>query len=349
MREGHAERAPRPVGKPFAQRRKARLRRARRTRGRRGPSAAKAGKRGEARAERADQRHRDAGHEQRSETAHHRHRRQQQHEETHRRGHSSGEDRRPTRGRGGHGRLALSAGLCLIEAGLELDGVVHRQADQHGEHGDRGHRQVAAHERQAAEGHRRGGERERQREQPQPRPEHERQRGRHQEQRRDQQDEDRAAYGVRQPLGDHRHPGHDVASALLGPEPLLRSGLLDQLDGPGALGFGQIGAHADLDQRGVAGREQVGEARLGRARLEGAGVEHERGDEVRVVDARDVGEPVAQAQLQHLLHEARLGGLRGPPAPGAAARRESRRAGPRACGRPARRGRPGPGWPAGEP
>ena len=55
----------------------------------------------------------------------------------------------------------------LVEAGLELDRVVDREADQDRQHRDRGHRQRAADQPQQAEGQSRGGEREGQRQQAQ--------------------------------------------------------------------------------------------------------------------------------------------------------------------------------------
>ena len=52
-------------------------------------------------------------------------------------------------------RSPLPSPRDLVEARLELDRVVDGEPDQHRQHGDRGHRQVAAGERQRAEGERR--------------------------------------------------------------------------------------------------------------------------------------------------------------------------------------------------
>ena len=275
----------------------AKRRQARRARRRGGIGRpAEARQRREARAQRAAERQHDSEHEQQPEAAHHRHRREQQHEEAGGGGEAGGEDRGPAGGDGGHRRLRVAARLGLVEAGLELDGVVHREPDQDRQRRDRGHRQAAARQRQGAERHRRGGEREAEREQPQARAEHERQRARHQQEGGAEQDEDRALDGVGQPLRHHRHPGHDVARALARLEDLLAGGGPDQVDGAGLLGIGEVRAQADLDQRRVLRREQVREARLGDPGPARGPVEHERRHERRVVDLRDAGDPVAAAR-----------------------------------------------------
>ena len=156
----------------------------------------------------------------------------------------------------------------LVVASLELDRVVHSEADQHGQHGDRGHRQVTANQRQGAERHRGRRQGQCQRKQPQAGPEDERERGGHHQQRRHEQHEDRAPNGVREPLDHHRHPGEDQVGAVGVPlpvehDPLVRHRLAEELDRPLALGVGQVGPQPDLDQRRVAAREEVGEARLG--------------------------------------------------------------------------------------
>ncbi len=61
-------------------------------------------------------------------------------------------------------------------------------------------------------------------------------------------------------------------------------------------------------RRRVAAGEQVGEARLGLL-VARSGIEYDLGHEVRVVDARDAQQAVAQAQPEQLLLELRLGQL----------------------------------------
>ena len=72
----------------------------------------------------------------------------------------------------------------------------------------------------------------------------------------------------------------------------------------------QPGLQPDLDQRGVPAGEQVAEARL-RLLVPRARVEHDLGDEIRVVDARDAQQAVAQPEPQQLLLELGLGELAG--------------------------------------
>ncbi len=270
--------------------------------------------RSEAGAERAAEREHDPEHQQQAEAAHHRHWGEQQHQESGRRREAGRDDRRAARDHGRHRRLGVSACLCLVEAGLELDRVVHRQADQHGQRRDRRHREAAARERQRAEGHGRRGERKPQRQQPQARAEHQRQRSRHQHQSRSEQDEDRALHGVGEPLRHHRHARDDVARALSGLEDLLPRRLPNQVDRARLLCLGEVRPQADLDQRRVLRGEQVGEPRLGHARLSRGPVEHERGHEGRVVDSRDAAEPVLERQPERFVDELRLdrigGGLR---------------------------------------
>jgi hypothetical protein len=76
----------------------------------------------------------------------------------------------------------------------------------------------------------------------------------------------------------------------------------DQLDRTAPLGAGQIRLEPDRDHRRVPRGEQVGELRLRHARARRV-VEHDRRHEVGVVDARDIGDPVAQPQLEHVLRE----------------------------------------------
>jgi hypothetical protein len=292
------------------------------------PGAAVAGpeahERGEARADGEHQRDRDADHEQDAEAAHHRHGREQQYEEPHRRGRPGRDDRGPAGGSRHHGVLERGGALVapgrpapsralLIEARLELDRVVDRQPDQHGQHRDRRHGEAPAGEREPSEGHGRRGQRERQREQPQPRAEDERQRGRHQEHRGHQQHDDGALYRVGKRLGDHRNARDHVRRALPRLEDPGPRGLLHELDCPPALRLAQLGAHAHLDQRCVGAREQVAEARLRHPRL--GVVEDHLAHEVRVADAREPAE--AEAVLQglashvhlELRHHRRAGGL----------------------------------------
>ena len=171
--------------------------------------------RGEPGGQRAGQRQHHAQHQQRPEAAHQRHGREQQHQEPDGRGQPGGGDGGPAgRGRRHRGLAVVEAALPpLVVAGLELDRVVHGQADQHRQHRDRRHGQAAAGQGQRAEGQRRGGQRHGQRQQPQPGAEHQRQRRRHEQQGRPQQHEDGAAHRVGQALDDHRDAGDHVARA----------------------------------------------------------------------------------------------------------------------------------------
>jgi hypothetical protein len=76
------------------------------------------------------------------------------------------------------------------------------------------------------------------------------------------------------------------------------------------LRFAQPGLHPHGDERRVATREQVREALLRRARGL-ARVEHERGDEVVVAEARPRGQPVLQRERDEALLKARRRDLRG--------------------------------------
>ena len=96
---------------------------------------------------------------------------------------------------------------------------------------------------------------------------------------------DRVAALVELPLG-HRH---------------RRADLLDRV-APLVVGEARLQPH--LDQRRLRAREQVREARLRRPRP-ARGVEHQRGDEVRVVERRRAGQPeaVAQVDLQEVAQQ----------------------------------------------
>jgi hypothetical protein len=208
-------------------------------------------------------------------------------------------------------RIVGPPAAAAAVAALRASPACARQADQHRQHGDRPHREVAAGQRQRSERERRRGERQRQRQQPQARAEHERQRRRHHQERRAEQHEDRVLHGVREPLADHRNAGDEVLGAALGAELRLLGGGLEQVDRVAARGVAQVRLQPDRDHRRVGRGEQVGEARLRHARVAGAAVEDERGDEVGVVDARLAGDPVAQRQLKHVLRELRGDGLGG--------------------------------------
>ena len=95
------------------------------------------------------------------------------------------------------------------------------------------------------------------------------------------------------------------------PEHLLTRRRLEQVDRPTPLRVAQPGLQADRDHRRVGRREQVGEARLRHSRAVRAGVEHDPRDELGVVDAGDVAEPVAQPELDHVLRELGVHGLGG--------------------------------------
>ena len=194
-------------------------------------------------------------------------------------------------------------GLGLADAGLELDRVVHRQSHQHRQDGDRGHRQGRPDERQAAEGERRGEPGERQRQQAGALGEDQHERGGHHQGDRHQQQQDRVGELARQVRDDHRPAGDEIALAV-GQVPLgHRHGLAHERDRAVALGLGEPGLHAHRHERRFAPGEQVGELRSGRA---GGlvGREHERGDEVRVLQARLGGHPVLERERDEPLLEA---------------------------------------------
>ena len=245
------------------------------------------------------------------------------------------EDRGPAGRDGGHGRLRLAPRRSLVVARLELDRVVHRQADQHRQRRDRRHRQVAAGERQRAERHGRGGERERQRQQPQPRVEHERERA-----RPSAAAPPRAA---RRSRSARRPPARP-------PPPARRSRCTSRR----SLGLNAFSAVA-VRIRSIA-RCCSASVRSGRSRIwtraaffDGnryakrdfgtpgwpvRAVEDERGDEAGVVDARQAADAVPQRQPERCPRRTSPA----PPSPprrrAAAARRAGRRAASTAAGRP---------------
>ena len=285
---------------------------------RRAPSARRRDRqrdRGGAHAERAQQRDRDAHDEQHAEAADHRHGREQQHQHRGGAGRGRRRDRRPAgaaaRARAPARRRAWrrarrlrrrcrALGL-LLHARLELDRVVDGEPDEHRQHRDRGHRQRRPDGRQRAERERRGEQRQRERQQPRAPGEDEPERRRHHQQHGDQQQLDRVADRAGQIRDDHRLAGHEVALAVREPPLRHRHRLADQPDRSRPLRFGEPGLHPHRDQRRVAAREQVGEARLRRARGLGR-VEHDVRDEVRVFDARPRVQPVFERER----HEARL-------------------------------------------
>ncbi len=112
-----------------------------------------------------------------------------------------------TAARGGEEPLAQR----LDEARLELDRVVDRQPDQDGQHGDRGHGQRTADERQEPERDPCRAERDAERQEPERGAEHERERDHHRRERRRQQDEDLRRELLRQALEHDRHAAHHVA------------------------------------------------------------------------------------------------------------------------------------------
>ena len=257
----------------------------------------------DARGQRAREREDDPHHEQQAEVAHHRHRREREHEEARRRRRRRGRDRRHA-ARGG----ALEA--LLPHARLDLDRVVDGEAEQHGQHADARHRQRLAGDRQRAEGQRRGEQRDPERKQPHPPPEDKRERGGHEEQRRDEQDDQRVRDVLAEVVDHDRGARHHVRAAVAQPPVGHRHRAAHERDRPFALALAERRLEPDLDERGVLGREQVGEARLRRARRL-ARVEDEAGDERRVVEPRQAGQAVAQAELHHRARELQLHQLLG--------------------------------------
>ena len=203
----------------------------------------------------------------------------------------------------GQADRALGVAVLLLHARLELDRVVDPEAEQHRQHRDRGHRQRRADQRHRAERDRDGGERDGQRHDPQAAAEHEREHQRHHDQRHHEQPQHRARERVREVLEHHGRARDRVARLVELPLRHLH-GAADLRDRVAPLGVGQRLLQAHLDHRRAAVREQVGEARLRRAGA-AAGVEHERRDEVGVVDLRHAGQPqpVLEVDLQQLLEQ----------------------------------------------
>ena len=116
--------------------------------------------------QRAQERDRDAEDEQQAEATHHRHRREHQHKQAaDAREHGRGDRGHAVRGGFAHRleRVGGALGTGLLDARLELDRVVNRQADEHRQHSNRGHRQRSARERERTECERRGEQRDRKR------------------------------------------------------------------------------------------------------------------------------------------------------------------------------------------
>ncbi len=148
-------------------------------------------------------------------------------------------------------------------------------------------------------GHR--AERHQQRHEPQRPAEHEREHGGHHDQRDDEQAQRRGGQRVGEVLDDDGRAGDRVAAGVAQAPLRHRHRVADQLDRAAALGVAQPRLEPDLDRRRVLAREQVGEARL-RRRGAVRRVEHERRDEVRVVDPRlrRQAEPVLDVELEQV-------------------------------------------------
>ena len=190
----------------------------------------------------------------------------------------------------------------LLEAGVELDRVVHRQADQHRQRGHRRHREVAAHERHGAEREPGRAEGEHQRQHPQSRAEHERQHGGHHQHHGDQEHDDRLLHRMRERVRHHRHAAHHVVLAVVHAEGLLLRRALDQRDRPAPLLVAQVRLQPHLDQGRARARLDEREARLRHVHALGR-VEHELGDELGVVDRGRAGQPVLERDRQGLRDE----------------------------------------------
>ena len=114
----------------------------------------------------------------------------------------------------------------------------------------------------------------------------------------------------RQVVDDDRRAGDDVGPAVAEPPVGHAHGAPHERDRVALLALGERRLEAHLHQGGVLGREQVGEARLGRPRRLGR-VEDEAGDELRVVEPRDVGQPVAEAERDDVARELQVHELLG--------------------------------------
>ncbi len=214
-----------------------------------------------------------------------------------------GERGAPDRG-GAHDRDpdvlgALFAGL--LHAREELDRVVDGEADQHGQHGDLGDRQGRPHGGESPEGEC-GGERgDPQRQQAGTAAEDEAEHDGHHEQHGHEQQLERACDRARQFGDDHGLTGEQVVLAVLQVPLGHRERAADEGDRVRPLRFARAGLQAHRDERGFAAREEVGEALLGGPGDLGGVVEHERGDEARVVEGRWRGEAVLRPHQRDLL------------------------------------------------
>ena len=184
------------------------------------------------------------------------------------------------------GGSPLSPGL--VEAGLELDRVVHREADQHRQHCDRADRERATEEGDEPEGERACGDRHPEGQQPQRARQDEKQRQGHHQAGDPEQQQRLVAELPRAGVDHDRGAGDDVA-AVGELEARVLDSLLEEADRLVPLGVGQVGAEADDDLGRVPVREEVAEALLrGTGRL--GLVEDDAAHEVRVVEPRDRGD-----------------------------------------------------------
>ena len=209
----------------------------------------------------------------------------------------------------GRARSRLARGQALgahhlVVARMELDRVVDGEPDQDGKHGDRGHGQGGADDRHGPEqdAHRRQGDGERQ----QPRRAARRraeggQQGQgHHDERRDEQDLDGAGDVAGERGQDDRSPADHVDALAVGQAEVGKArGRLDEPDRAVALGIGQVGAQAHLDESAARAREQIGEARLRHAHP-ARRVEHELRDEVGIVDSRQRADAVVEREAQRV-------------------------------------------------